>query len=80
MLRLARLRIGRQRLSTQPPEDALVTDAGLLGRSSRGGAGTSPCIPTRSLASPTSKRGKSRGCQAVAHRCLTIAGKYGTSG
>jgi hypothetical protein len=26
------------------------------------------------------KRGKSRGCQAVAHRCLTIAGKYGTSG
>jgi hypothetical protein len=28
----------------------------------------------------TGKRGKSRGCQAVAHRCLTIAGKYGTSG
>jgi hypothetical protein len=26
------------------------------------------------------KMGKSRGCQAVAHRCLTIAGKYGTSG
>ena len=27
-----------------------------------------------------SKRGKSRGSQAVAQRCLTIAGKYGTSG
>ena len=26
------------------------------------------------------KRGKSRGSQAVAQRCLTIAGKYGTSG
>jgi DNA-binding LacI/PurR family transcriptional regulator len=25
-------------------------------------------------------RGKSRGNQAVAQRCLTIAGKYGTSG
>ena len=28
----------------------------------------------------TGKRGKSRGSQAVAQRCLTIAGKYGTSG
>jgi hypothetical protein len=27
-----------------------------------------------------SKRGKSRGLQAVAQRCLTIAGKYGISG
>ena len=26
-----------------------------------------------------SKRGKSRGSQAVAHRCLTIVGKYGIS-
>ena len=26
------------------------------------------------------KRGKSRGSQAVAQRCVTIAGKYGTSG
>ena len=26
------------------------------------------------------KRGKSRGSQAVVQRCLTIAGKYGTSG
>ena len=29
---------------------------------------------------PIGKRGKSRGSQAVAHRCLMIAGKYGTSG
>jgi hypothetical protein len=32
------------------------------------------------ISADTGKRGKSRGCQAVAHRCLTIAGKYGTSG
>ena len=32
------------------------------------------------IASYFGKRGKSRGSQAVAQRCLTIAGKYGTSG
>ena len=32
------------------------------------------------VAESTGKRGKSRGSQAVAQRCLTIAGKYGTSG
>ena len=36
--------------------------------------------PQQRAACEDGKRGKSRGCQAVAHRCLTIAGKYGTSG
>ena len=34
----------------------------------------------RWLSAMLRKRGKSRGSQAVAQRCLTIAGKYGTSG
>jgi hypothetical protein len=35
---------------------------------------------SRHLKNLLGKRGKSRGSQAVAHRCLMIAGKYGTSG
>src|SRR5713101_889904 len=34
----------------------------------------------RSFMDDFGKRGKSRGCQAVAQRCLTIVGKYGMSG
>ena len=43
----------------------------------RGEAGAAEKIR---FSSSIRKRGKSRGSQAVAQRCLTIAGKYGTSG
>ena len=39
-----------------------------------------PVASIAGLRAKVRKRGKSRGSQAVAQRCLTIAGKYGTSG